>query len=267
MTDGEPRALPALLRRERMLALVTELGFVTVGDLSQALGVSPVTVRADLDVLDESNAVHRVHGGAVVGNRSLAREPSFEESLEASAAEKQAIGAAAAALVRSGNSVILDVGTTAAAVARALVARTELTDVAIITNGLNIALELEQAIPRFTVLVTGGTLRPRQHSLVNPLAQTMLRDIHADLAFLGCNGVDAARGVTNVNLPETEVKRMMLAAATRGVVVADSSKLGEVHLGRIGGIEEFATLVTGAGASAGVLDELGATGLEIVRAG
>ena len=102
----------------------------------------------------------------------------------------------------------------------------------VITNGLTIALELEKAIPRFQVIVTGGTLRPLQHSLVEPLATTVLRELHADLAFIGCNGVHPANGITNINLPEADLKRVMVDAAERSIVVADGSKIGRTHLGQ-----------------------------------
>ena len=228
-----------------MLQVIDERGFASVSDLSVTFGVSDVTIRADLDLLDQQQSIQRVHGGAIVRNRALEREPSFEQALEASAAEKQLIGSLAASIVRPGQSIALDVGSTALAVAQALVARTELSDVVIVTNGLSIALALEEAIPRFTVIVTGGTLRPLQHSLVEPLASSMLRGLHVDLAFIGCNGVDAEHGVTNVNLPEAQLKQLMLESATRAVIVADGSKLGQVHLGRVGTIDRFAALITG----------------------
>jgi DeoR family transcriptional regulator of aga operon len=263
-------ALPAHQRRERIQMLVDERGFVRVSELREAFGVSGVTARSDLDALEAAGSVQRVHGGAVpvpatgTGPRPD-RETSFEEALAASVLPKQQIGVLGASLVSSGQSVILDVGTTTLAVARALLARTELTDVVVITNGLRIALELEQAIPRFTVIVTGGSLRPLQHSLVEPLAATVLEQVHADLAFIGCNGVDAERGVTNVNLPEAGVKTLMLAAATRAIIVADGSKLGRVHLGRIGALAAFDTLVTDAEASPDRLAPLRDAGLTVLQ--
>ncbi|WP_394552863.1 DeoR/GlpR family DNA-binding transcription regulator [Agromyces sp. MMS24-JH15] len=254
-------------RRELALALVAERGFVRVADLAASFGVTAVTARADLDALERTGGIRRVHGGAVpasaVAEGRPDREPSFEEALEAGVLPKRAIGRAAADLVRTGQSILLDVGTTTLQVARALRARTDLEDVTIFTNGLSIALELEPEIPRFTVIVTGGTLRPKQHSLVHPLARTMLDEIHVDLAVLGCNGVDATRGVTNANLPEAEVKALMLRAATRSVVVADASKLGEVHLGRIAGIDEVDLLLTDDQAPAVLVGELRDAGLEV----
>ncbi|HZK59738.1 MAG TPA: DeoR/GlpR family DNA-binding transcription regulator [Cryobacterium sp.] len=262
-------ALPAHLRREQIRRLVDERGFVRVTELRDAFGVSGVTARADLDVLVGEGAVQRVHGGAVpaqagAGSGRPERESSFEEALASSVVPKQQIGELAASLVRSGQSVILDVGTTTLAIARALRERPDLTDVVVVTNGLSIALELEPAIPRFTVIVTGGSLRPLQHSLVEPLAATVLSQVHADIAFIGCNGVDAEHGVTNINLPEAGVKALMLAATARAVIVADGSKLGQVHLGWVGPLGAFDTLVTDAAADPLALAPLREAGLTVV---
>jgi DeoR family transcriptional regulator of aga operon len=213
-----------------------------------------------------------VHGGAVPASSPSSdarpeREPSFEEALATSVRPKEAIGRAAAALVRSGQSVILDVGSTALQVARALRARDDLVDVTVFTNGLSIALELEHEIPRFTVIVTGGSLRPRQHSLVHPLAGSMLDHIHVDLAFLGCNGVDPVRGITNANLPEAEVKALAMRSAKRTVLVADASKLGRVDPAVIAPLDGFDLLVTAGEAPAGDLEALRVTGLDVRAVG
>ena len=213
--------LDAPRRRQLAMALVAERGFVRVAELSAAFGVTTVTARADLDALERQGSIRRVHGGAVPASSLLEaerpdREPTFEEALAASVEPKRLIGEHAASLVRSGQSVILDVGTTTLQIARALRARTDLDDLVVFTNGLSIALELEDEIPRFTVVVTGGTLRPKQHSLVHPLAGSMLDEVHVDLAFIGCNGIDPVHGVTNSNLPEAAVKSLMLRAAAGG---------------------------------------------------
>lgn len=264
---------PAYLRREQILGLLGERGFVRVSELRTAFKVSGVTARADLDSLVQHGLALRVHGGAVPAHHPAGagaagrpeREFSFEEALASSVVPKQQIGELAASLVRSGQSVILDVGTTTLAIARALRHRTDLRDVVVITNGLSIALELESAIPRFTVIVTGGSLRPLQHSLVEPLAGTVLSQVRADLAFIGCNGVDVERGVTNINLPEAGVKALMLAAAARAVIVADGSKLGQVHLGLVGDLGAFDTLITDAGADPSVIAVLLETGLTVLQ--
>ncbi|NQX12059.1 DeoR/GlpR transcriptional regulator [Microbacteriaceae bacterium VKM Ac-2855] len=249
-------------RRDRIRERVETDGFASVTELADVLGVSGVTVRSDLDALAADGVLQRVRGGAVP-RTPRATERSFEEGLAAAAGEKRAIATTAAASVLPGESVILDVGTTTAAIAAALVAREDLVDVTVITNGLSIALVLEAAIPRFTVIVTGGTLRPLQHSLVEPLASEMFERIRADVAFIGCTGVDAGSGVTNVNLPEAALKRTMLRSARRRVAVADSRKLGIVDLGRVAGLDEFDRLLTGSVADAAVVRDLEAAGLAV----
>lgn len=248
-----------------MLDLLSASGFVKVTDLSVLFGVSEVTIRSDLDALESTGHLDRVHGGAVTVASPRRTEPAFEEALGELWDEKLRIAAHAASLVKPGDSVIVDVGTTAAALARALVERSDLHDVVVITNGLKIALELERALPRFTVIVTGGTLRALQHSLVNPLADGLFDSLHADIAFIGCNGVDALHGITNINLPEAEMKRRMLGAASRRIALADGSKIGQVHLGRVAPATGVDTVVTGQSARARPLAELREAGLDVTQ--
>lgn len=264
MSRAEPvgAVAPASLRRERMYALINEREFVPVSELSEAFRVSEVTVRTDLEELDSRGLVRRVRGGALRRTVRTSELP-FEQTAVVAAAAKTAIGRAAATFVSAGDTVILDVGTTATAVARALVERIDLREVTVFTNGLNVAMELEPAIPRLHVLVTGGTLRPLQHSLVDPLGARMLEDVHADVAFIGCNGVDPQGGVTNVNLPEAEIKQRMLRAAHRRVVVADGSKLGRVALSRLCDVDDIDLLITDASAAPEVVSGLTDAGLQI----
>ena len=261
---------PAAARREQILTILEERGFAKVGELSRLFGVSEVTVRADLDALAGGSAARRVHGGAVPGpaiaGRSAGIESPFEQSMLAASQEKARIGRAAAALVQSHQAIVLDVGTTTSAIAAALLERDDLQGVVVITNALNIALLLEPVIPRFTVIVTGGTVRPLQHSLVDPLAGVVFDRIRADLAFIGCSGVDAVSGITNVNLPEADLKRRMLGASARSIVVADSSKLGITQQSRVTPIGEIDTLITGVEARADELSLLEAAGLRVVLA-
>lgn len=243
--------------------LVRDREFVRVSDLSAMFGISEVTVRSDLDLLSDRGSLQRVHGGAVVRDPVRRSERSFEESLGAYADEKAAIGRAAAARVGSGETVILDVGTTTMAVARALVERRDLQDVVVFTNGLTIALELERAMPRISVIVTGGTLRRLQHSLVQPMANLILEEVNVSTVFLGCNGVHPDEGVTNVNLPEAAVKRLMVQAAQHCVVVTDSSKIGNISVVKIADLDSVDLVITGEGAPPEALAELEKRGLRV----
>ncbi|MBF4590803.1 DeoR/GlpR family DNA-binding transcription regulator [Curtobacterium sp. VKM Ac-1395] len=257
--------MPAPLRQDRIVAIVDGApGLVRTAALAAALGTSEVTVRQDLAVLDREARVRRVHGGAVRPGVGSPERP-FEETAVEHRAAKAAIGRAAAALVRSGECVVLDVGTTPAAVAEALVAREDLVDVTVVTNSLTTALALERAVPRFTVVVTGGTLRPLQHSLVAPFNGTVLPMIIADVVFLGGTGVDVEHGLTNVNLPETEAKRMLAATARRTVVVVDGSKFGRAHLGVVRGLDDIDVIVT-AEAPSDLVEHVRAAGVQVVVA-
>ncbi|MFL6135309.1 MAG: DeoR/GlpR family DNA-binding transcription regulator [Nocardioidaceae bacterium] len=253
----EPEDVPATSRRRRILALVAERGFVSIQELSRLFEVSVVTIRSDVDRLAERGELRRIRGGVMDARRSGLERP-FEETATAQAEEKAAIGRAVAAVVQPGETVVLDVGTTTTAVARALLQRRELDGVTVVTNGLTIATELEDALDRFTVMLTGGTLRRLQHSLVDPMGDLLLDRLHADLAVIGCNGVDPLAGVTNVNLPEVSMKQRMLRSGRRRIVVADGSKIGLVSLGLVCSPADLDLIVTGQSAPEDVLERLAA---------
>lgn len=242
-------------RRQHLARLVDERGFLRVTDAADELGVSDVTVRTDLSALEASGAVIRVHGGAMPA--TALREQALEVTLDRDAAAKAAIGRAAAALVKNGESIYVDAGSTAMALAKALVARHELRDVIVVTSGLTIALALEPAVARFTVIVTGGTLRPLQHSLVNPFAAPLLESLRLDCAFIGCNGIHPLYGVTNLNLPDAEIKSRVMSRSRRSILIADATKLGRTDLALIAPLDQFAMLVTAGDVDPELVSQLG----------
>lgn len=229
-------------RRQHLARLVEARGFVRVADAAAELGVSDVTIRGDLSALERRGALVRVHGGAMAV--AAFREKSLETTLDQDAAAKAAIGRAAARQLTSGTAIYVDAGSTAMALAREIVERRDLHDLVVVTSGLTIALALEPAVPRITVIVTGGTLRPLQHSLVNPFAAPMIAALRLDVAFIGCNGIHPTDGVTNLNLPDAEIKRLAMGASRRSVLVADTSKLDRTDLAVIAPVTAFDLLIT-----------------------
>jgi DeoR/GlpR family transcriptional regulator of sugar metabolism len=199
-----------------------------------------VTVRSDLSALEGAGLVRRLRGAVT---RHLYAERPIEENQQRHAAAKRRIGRAAAALVQDGETIFLDVGSSSAEVARHL--SPALRGVTVITNGLNIALEVEK-LPELRVIVTGGTLRRLQHSLVSPYALDLISRVQAHRLFLGCNGVDAQAGVTNANHEEAEIKRAMVAASREVHVLADRSKLGAVASARVVLLAAVQTLISDA---------------------
>ncbi len=256
---------PAEVRRQRILDYVGKREYVRVAELGDEFRVSHVTIRADLAAMERRGLIARVHGGAMPTPR-LVSERSFEETAGQNAREKAAIGRVAAALVHDGESIAIDVGTTTAALARALVRRGTLRQVTVFTNSLRIASELEPAIPRITVVMTGGTLRPMQHSLVDPMASGIFDRIRPHVVFLGANGLDAVHGVTNVNLPEAEMKLRMARAARRVVLLVDGAKLGRVDVAHVCTADELDLVVTGTSAPSGELQALREAGVEVLVA-
>lgn len=247
------------LRQRKILELVAREGHVRVGDLSELFGVSAVTVRSDLDWLNEQELVKRTHGGAVLPT-VLRFERSFEETSRERIEVKRQIGRTAARSVTDGETIILDVGSTTTELAKAL--SPKLQNVVVITNGLKIALLLERHAG-ITVVLTGGTLRDKQHSLINPFATVLLQELNVDRAFIGCNGVHPSRGITNANLQEAEVKRAMIASSHRAVVVADSTKVMNVSTAQVASIDRIDGLYTDIGADSVHIEQLRGAGLEI----
>ena len=263
LTTDHPVALKAALRHDTIRRAVEINGRVSIADLKDRLGVSEVTIREDLKHLENRGVLTRVRGGAVM-SRNGVMEMSLEETSTTNHAEKMAIAAHAASMVENGQTVIIDVGSTTTEMAKAL--SPELSRVVVITNGLNIALILE-ALPGVSVIVTGGTLRPLQHSLVAPMGTLLLDQLKADVAFLGCNGVDPVRGFTNSNIAEAEIKQAMVRSATKTIFLADHDKIGEVASAFVANISAADLLITNDRADASVLGSLEGDGLaiELVR--
>jgi len=259
LTTDHPVALKAALRHDTIRRAVEINGRVSIADLKDRLGVSEVTIREDLKHLENRGVLTRVRGGAVM-SRNGVMEMSLEETSTTNHAEKMAIAAHAASMVENGQTVIIDVGSTTTEMAKAL--SPELARVVVITNGLNIALILE-ALPGVSVIVTGGTLRPLQHSLVAPMGTLLLDQLKADVAFLGCNGVDSTRGFTNTNIAEAEIKQAMVRSAAKSVFLADHDKIGEVASAFVTDISGADLLITDNGADASVLGNLRTDGLAI----
>ena len=263
-----PAAGPPLPPRQlRILETLEGKGMVEVAALARALGVSAVTVRSDLDALDRRQLLRRVRGGAMALRPARFERPTallgprFE-------AEKRRIGQLAAGMVRPGETVVLDAGSTALAMAMALPAT--LRDVLVVTSGLDVALAL-QAHPGVSVLVSGGRLKTggrnaRAPSLVGPFGTLLLEQVNADCAYVCCAGIDAARGFTNADFEEVEIKRAMIAAARRVVMLGDSGKIGHVAGARIARCDEVGALVTDEGALQADLAALEAAGLQVLRA-
>jgi DeoR/GlpR family transcriptional regulator of sugar metabolism len=252
-------------RRENIAQQLAREHVVRVAELSRRFGVSEVSIRRDLEHLERQGLLQRVHGGAVavaVGNDSgeLASAPTPRLD------EKRRIGRAAAALVRPGDRVLFDSGTTVLEVARSLsndlVGTGNLTA---ITCSLPIVQELghRQGIH---MLLLGGIYLPEYHVVAGPQTVENLRGLHADKMFLGTDGLTLDHGLTTANVLEAEVDRAMVRTAVQIIVVTDSSKIGCAGLTTIIPLHEIHVLVTDRGAPEGFLEQLRPLGIQVILA-
>jgi DeoR family transcriptional regulator of aga operon len=256
------------VRWNRLLELLTDTGRVSVEDAAGRLGVSQATIRRDFDQLAQQQMITRTRGGAVASGVSYDLPLRYKTAKHS--AEKQRIGAAAAALVAPGMVVAINGGTTTTEVARALAVRPDLAAtpdgaaLTVVTNALNIANEL-LVRSRMKIVVTGGVVRPQSFELVGPLAGGILREVTLDIALLGVDAIDVTLGAAAHHEGEAAMNNLMVARARRVVIIADSSKLGGHAFARICPAERVDTLVTDAGASDATVSTFELAGITVVR--
>jgi DeoR/GlpR family transcriptional regulator of sugar metabolism len=243
-------------RRRRLMELISRQGYATLDELVRVLGVSESTIRRDLEVLDLSGSVKRTHGGAVYAGevRSM---PAFDERTGTAAAEKRAIGQAAAALLQDGDTVLLDGGTTTLEVARALIGRR----VQVVTNSLPIA-QLLASSQQTDLILIGGYVYPRTGVALGPLAIATMQSIRVRTAILGAGGI-VPEGIYNSNLLLVETERQMMSCGQEVLIVADHTKFGRLALARLCGLEEVHSIVVDSGLAEEHRAVLEAAGLAI----
>jgi DeoR/GlpR family transcriptional regulator of sugar metabolism len=231
-------------RQTLILARVREDGGVRVADLARELGVSDMTVRRDLDILDSRGLIEKVHGGATALPGSALFEPGFAAKSSLQENEKESIAEAAMALVVPGTAIGISAGTTTYSLARRLI---DVPGLTVVTNSVPVADVLHRAgRADQTIILTGGVRTPSD-ALVGPFAVAALRTIHLDQVFLGVHGMDPRSGFTTPNVLEADTDRALAAAGRRLIVVADSSKWGVIGISSIATLDEADTLVTDAG--------------------
>jgi DeoR family transcriptional regulator of aga operon len=261
MTPSEGQGMLIGERRQHVRQLVERNGRVLVSELSESLGISPITIRKDLDYLEQQGLVERTHGGALAPHQTTLLDLSLKDKESQQSQEKKAIAEAAAALVQEDQCVLLDSGTTTTAVARELRRFRHLT---IVTNAMNIAAELSDT--DFDIILIGGNLRKNAFSLVGPLAEDALRQIQADILFLGVDGFDIKSGIMTPSLLEARTNRLMAAVSRRVVPVCDSTKFERRSLALIIPLSDVHTVITDRKVSKEHVDALKLAGIEVILA-
>jgi len=246
-------------RHQGIIKQIKQNGAVRVSNLSKLFGVSQNTIRRDLQKLEEEGLVKRTHGGAILENfygidlPFIAREDTYQE-------EKQRIGKRAAEIIQDGESIILDAGTTVAQVARNIKNKHNLT---VITNAVNVALELADCREILTIL-TGGIIRGVTNCLVGYQAEEFLSEVHVDRLFLAAGGISVEEGLTNPNPFEVPVKKAMIKASEEVILLVAHNKIGNVSLTPITSIDAVHRMITDDGASREEIELFQKRGIEVI---
>lgn len=248
-------------RQQVILERARKDGRVDVPTLATELHVTQETIRRDLTTLERRRLLRRTHGGAVPVER-LDFEPQLAVRETLHVDEKLRIARAALDELPDEGTVLLDSGTTTMALARLIPDDRELT---VVTNGLSIAVLLADR-HNVTVHTVGGRLRPRTLATVDDWAQRELREVFVDVAFIGTNGVSVAHGLTTPDRAEAAVKRTMIAAARRAVVLADHTKFEADHFAQFGELNDIDVLITDTTLHADLLAEVSEAGVRVVQA-
>ncbi len=252
----------AVERHERIGEAVVSHGRVTVADLAESLGVTPETVRRDLDVLERQGVLRRVHGGAVAHTKTSLVESSVADRSDRAREAKLAIADAAMGLLGEGfrGSILLDAGTTTGALAERLAdwRSADGSQLTVITNSVPIAALLHLN-PSIDLQLLGGSVRGVTSAAVGAFTLDQLAHLRPDIAFVGANGISAEFGLSTPDEREASVKAAIVRAARRSVALIDSSKLGDETLHRFAELRELDTLITDrdpAGTLSAALDAL-----------
>src|ERR1700688_4508210 len=249
-------------RHEYILQRLQATATVAIDELCTTLGASIATIRRDLEDLESRSLLRRTRGGAVpIGPlfyEPFRNDSSFQDKVNSFAEEKRRIALTAAGLVSTGQTVALTGGTTTTEVVRSLKV---LSDISIITNTVNVAMELSNR-KDIEVIVTGGHLRGSWFTLVGPLATAAAEMLFSDIMFIG---IDAKKGLTCTNPSEAEVLRKLVHNAKMKVVVADHSKLGSVSKYLLCPTKEIDRLITDTGASASAIAPFQKLGIDVTR--
>ncbi|CAG4915223.1 unnamed protein product [Acidocella sp. C78] len=236
--DGSSSPRTANRRQAEIMSLLQEAGRVSVEDLATRFGVTPQTIRRDLNELCEVHRLTRVHGGAMIAS-SVANLAYDARKLVAQPV-KQLIGEAAARLIPDNSSLLINIGTTTEEVARALAQHSGLL---VITNNLHVAAELYRS-PGVELIMAGGTMRRADGGIVGATTVEQIRQFRADFAVIGTSAIDRDGTLLDFDSREVQVSRAIIECARRVMLVADSSKFNRSAPVRIAHLKDVDILVT-----------------------
>jgi len=253
--------LVANSRKQFILETLKKTGGIKISELAEKLGKSRMTITRDLDELAKDGLLLRVHGGAV-SNISRGYEPPYFSRKGLRTGAKQAIAKVANELITEGNTLILDVGSSTRELAQLLKKRKNLT---VITPSLEHAMELA-GNSLIKLIVTGGVVRVGEMSIVGPISENTINEFNVDKAFIGAGGIDLKAGLTEYNTEDAQVKKSIIENSKQSIVLADSTKLGNVTFSKVISLEQIDILITDSEADSSYINSLEEKGIKVLIA-
>ena len=251
-------------RKELIKEMVDKYRIVRVSDLSERFPLSDVTIRRDLKELEEAGLLKRTHGGAIkITNAAL--DPSLVDLETIRVKEKMLIAREAYQQIRDNDAIIIDASSTVAYLPT-LLKNGDKKNITLVTNSFRAVMDLIDC-ENVEVIHIGGQVRRKLQSSIGPIAETSLRSLIVDKAFLGCNGVDFRCGFTTTNLYEGQIKRLMMQSATEIYMLADSSKFHQSFISVVAHIDQVDYLITDSGVDQESIAESEKAGIHLIVAG
>lgn len=245
-------------RHTYILELLKADGYVKVQELSEALGVSEVTIRKDLKQLESKKLLYRNHGSAS-SLSSIIEDKHFDEKEKVYQKEKSDIAKAATELLEPNDKIIIASGTTLLAFAKEIHTREPIT---VITPSVKVSLELCYN-PNIEIIQLGGTLRKNSVSVIGHYATNILGDVSCNKLFIGVDGLDLDYGLTTSDMNEARINQVMIEASQKVIVLTDSSKFGKRGFCKICDFNKIHHIITDAGAPSHVIEMIRDKGIEV----
>ncbi|CAG7625363.1 DeoR/GlpR family DNA-binding transcription regulator [Paenibacillus allorhizosphaerae] len=248
------------IRHAKIIEALNEEGSVKVSDISKSFQVTEKTIREDLEKLEQRGILKRVHGGAVLVEHDDSMLPILKRRVR-QRPEKEQIAEEADKWIEDGQIVLLDAGSTTLELASLIKDR----HITVVTNDTKIA-DLLAGSNQIELCILGGYRRKGTYTIIGPSAIQMMDELNVDIAFLGCTGIDLQRGLSIFHREEAELKKRMMKASKKVVLLADHSKFDRTALVSFAALEEIDMLITDADASSATIEQLEQRGIQVVRA-